>query len=198
MITSLSEMKYLKVEIVWKESSVYIKNNFDEIARYILSHQREYLIFYSLDNYVLFYWTKKQVEIPDSVFISFSDMPNFLESLNNSLLKEKAILPRVYNSITPFRNSFICLYPQITKGSSNYNFLSLKIETSLSFDKVMDSLNIDVRQFTNEVVFLLCTFYIGNNFPAPKQYLDYNSYKFQITLNKGNTDTCYFDTANQS
>ena len=83
MITSLYSNKYLRVDNVWKESTLFLRNTVPEIARFILSHAKEYLAFYSLDNYLLFEWNKSEIIAPESVFIYFDEMDDFLNQITD-------------------------------------------------------------------------------------------------------------------
>lgn len=195
MITSLYSNKYLRVDNVWKESTLFLRNTVPEIARFILSHAKEYLAFYSLDNYLLFEWNKSEIIAPESVFIYFDEMDDFLNQIRSSLTKEKPILPKVYSAIAPFQNSYICLCPQINAGTDTYNFLSWTVDTSSSFQNLMEQLSIDTMAFINEVQFLFLAHFIGNYFPTVNQYLEYNAHKIRATLQHTSTGmNCYFDT----
>lgn len=194
MITSLSDQRYLKVQHIWRETFFFLPCNPREIARYILSCANEYLVFSCLNNTALFDWNKSSLQASSVALVFFDDLQGFMDRVSDALSKEKRVCPKIYCAVTPFQDSYICLCPQKDAGEQHYSFLSMRPQAGKAFEKLMRQLGIDFGRFASEVLFLLCGYYVGDNLPAPRQFLEYGQCRFHVTFGQDNSGSyCIFD-----
>lgn len=196
MINYLSQLGYVKVESVTRDTIVYLEMAKSNIVCYLLQHRKETLNFFTLDSHLLFTWENRKLCVPPSVSCYFIDIEKFIGEVREALLREKPIIIETYSAVVPAGPSYLCLCTQPKKGEGSYNFLSAETGYSDDFIKIADSKGIILRNFICDAIFLLTTTYIGNTSPFHIQYFRYDKWRFKVTISRNGSKTkCYFDTS---
>lgn len=198
MENSIRNIPVLKVEILADESIEYIENTPIEIASYIQFHSKKAIVFRNpKDNYQLFY---KYASIGYSEFIEifYSDIQEYISEITKALSKEQGRAPITYHNVSVFQDSLLFLYSQNGTGFRNYNFLEAELQCSISFNRLLEKLNVNRKDLFGEVQYLLTITYTYGFDPNPIQRFRYKGHDFKVILKEQvNSKTiCYFDTIN--